>query len=463
MDIPWVELIVALLKCVFSLAFVMQVVPILIWAERKVSAYIQDRTGPNRAHIGGIRAAGLVHTLVDVVKLVVKEDIIPSHVEKRYWFAAPVVAMSVALTTFTVVPWGDALTLPASVTALWGGEGPLSVPLQVAQINGGMLFILAIGSLGVYGVMLAGWASNNKFSLLGGLRASAQMVSYELAMGLAVVTMFMLYGTARLDEIAAQQAGPIWNWGLFGVLDADGFDPLLLVGWIVGGMAFLLFWTSVFAETNRMPFDLPEGEAELVAGYHIEYSSLRFALFFMAEYAHMVVGSAVTATLFFGGYNIPFLDGQAIREHTDIILSVLGFGGVPASIVFAAIAWRRRNRPFYKALPADDIRHREPKFWVAVWGLSTLAALGLGVVGLTGLVGGTDLGPELVAFALQTGSLFLKVLFGTFFMIWIRWTIPRFRYDQLMDLGWRTMLPVAIGTVMLAGVWVIVREAVQAA
>jgi NADH-quinone oxidoreductase subunit H len=462
MDINWVEVVVALLKCTFSLAFVMQVVPILIWGERKLSAYIQDRTGPNRAHVGGVRAAGLVHTLNDVVKLVFKEDIIPDHVDKRLWFAAPVIAMSVALTTFTVVPWGDHLMLPESVTALWGGQGPLEVPLQVAQINGGMLFILAIGSLGVYGVMLAGWASNNKYALLGGLRASAQMVSYELAMGLAVVAMFMLYGTTRLDHIAAAQSGPIWNWGVFGVLESASFDPLVLVGWIVGLLAFILFWTSVFAETNRMPFDLPEGEAELVAGYHIEYSSLRFALFFMAEYAHMVVGSAVTATLFFGGYNIPFLDGAAIRAHTDMILLGLGAVGVPASLAFAVIAWRRRTRPFYKSLAPGDIRHREPKFWIALWTLAALAALGVVGLGLSGVVGGSALGPELLAFALQTGALFVKVLIGTFFMIWVRWTIPRFRYDQLMDLGWRTMLPLAIGTVMLAGVWVIVRESVQA-
>lgn len=462
MENHWAELIVVLIKCVFSLAFVMQIVPILIWAERKVSAYIQDRTGPNRAHIMGIRAAGLVHTLVDVVKLVVKEDIIPDHVERAFWFAAPVIAMSVALTTFTVVPWGDSLLLPISVTSLWGGTAAMVIPLQVAQINGGMLFILAIGSLGVYGVMLAGWSSNNKFALLGGLRASAQMVSYELAMGLSVAAMFMLYGTARLDQIAAQQAGPIWNWGVFGVLNSPGFDPLMLVGWVVGGLAFLLFWTSVFAETNRMPFDLPEGEAELVAGYHIEYSSLRFALFFMAEYAHMIVGSAVTATLFFGGYNIPFLDGAAIRAHTDLILMVLGFGGVPVSLAFAVYAWRRRTRPFYQALAKNDIRHREPRFFTSMWTMSAIAALGLGIVGMLGLVGGTVLGPELLALALQTGSLFLKVLFGTFFMIWVRWTIPRFRYDQLMDLGWRTMLPTAIGTIMLAGVWVIVREAVHA-
>lgn len=457
MEFHWIEIVIALAKCAFAVAFVMQIVPVLIWGERKFSAYIQDRTGPNRAHVMGIRAGGLVHTLVDVVKLITKEDIVPDHVEKTFWFIAPVVSMSVALCTFVVVPWGDYLELPLAVTALWGAEEALRVPLQVAQINSGMLFILAISSLGVYGVMLAGWSSNNKFSLLGGLRASAQMVSYELAMGFAVATMFMLYGTTQLDKIVEAQAGPIWNWGLFGVMGTEGFNPLALLGTIVGFVTFTLFWTAVFAETNRMPFDLPEGEAELVAGYHIEYSSLRFALFFMAEYAHMIVGSAVTATLFFGGYQVPFLPGETIRAHADTIVTVLGFAAVPAFLVFSALAWKRRNRPFYAAIPADDIRHREPKFFAAVWILAALAHAGLGALGLSGVIGASAMGPEIVAFVLHLSALGLKVLFGTFFMIWVRWTIPRFRYDQLMDLGWKTFLPLALANVMLAGIWVAVR------
>jgi NADH-quinone oxidoreductase subunit H len=320
------------------------------------------------------------------------------------------------------------------------------IPLQVANINAGVLYVLAVTSLGVYGIMLAGWSSNNKYSLLGGLRSSSQMISYELAMGLSIVVMFLVFGTVRLEEMVQAQAGPIWNWGVF-----SGFG-------LVGGLAFLLFWTAVFAETNRMPFDLPEGEAELVAGYHTEYSSLRFALFFMAEYANMVVASAVTATLFFGGYEIPFLTGDAIRLHTDTILLVLGAGGALVLPLFAILAWKRRNRPFYQALPADDIRHREPRFWVAVWSLAALAHLGLVGLGLSGVVGATDLGPELVAFVLHLTMLTIKVLFGCWIFIWVRWTLPRFRYDQLMNLGWKVMLPVAIVNVLLAGIWVIIRE-----
>jgi NADH-quinone oxidoreductase subunit H len=426
-----------LAKCVFAVGFVMNIVPLLIWAERKGAAYIQDRPGPNRAHILGIRAGGLVHTLNDVVKLIMKEDIVPEHVDKRYWMVAPVIAMTVALCTFIVVPFGDRLSIPID-------GGTFDVALQVSGIDGGLLFVLAMTSLGVYGVMLAGWASNNKFSLLGGLRASAQMVSYELAMGLSATVVFLTAGSVSLTKIAEMQSGPIWNWMVFSV---PGF------------IAFVLFWTAAFAETNRTPFDLPEGEAELVGGYHTEYSSLRFALFFMAEYANMIVASAVTSTLFFGGYNVPFLTGQAIRENANLLLMAAGFGAVPAFLFFASVAWKRRNRPFYQALPADDIRHREPKFFTAVWLGAAVAHLALGAAGAAGIIGpiGT-LGPEIVAFVVQLTALVVKVLFGCWFFIWVRWTVPRFRYDQLMNLGWKVMLPVALANVFLAALWVLAKE-----
>jgi NADH-quinone oxidoreductase subunit H len=427
-----IDLIIMVGKCVFAVVFVMNIVPLLIYGERKGAAYIQDRPGPNRAHVMGIRAGGLIHTIVDVVKLITKEDIEPDHVEKKFWVAAPIIAMTVALSTFVVIPWGDEFRV----------SDELVIKLLVADLNGGMLFILAITSLGVYGIMLAGWSSNNKFSLLGGLRSAAQMVSYELAMGLSLVVMFMLYGSVRLSDIVAQQAGPIWNWGVF-----QG-------GVLTGMVAFILFWVAAFAETNRMPFDLPEGEAELVAGYHTEYSSLRFALFYMAEYANMVVASAVTATLFFGGYHLPFMDGSQIREHANAILMVLGGGGAVVLPVFAMMSWRRRKRVFYQCLPADDPRHREPVFWVVVWLGLAAAHAGLAGLGSIGFIEAGTMGPEIVAFVIHLSVLVFKVLIGCWIMIWVRWTIPRFRYDQLMSLGWKRMLPIAVVNVMLAGVWI---------
>ncbi|MSQ01825.1 MAG: NADH-quinone oxidoreductase subunit H [Myxococcales bacterium] len=466
----WTDFLIVIARCVFSVAFVMNIVPLLIWGERKGAAYIQDRPGPNRAPIDlpnpldvprllaavmagqplvykpivSLRAAGLIHTLTDVVKLAFKEDITPDHVEKFYWFIAPVIAMTISLCTFAVVPFGDQL---------------LGVQLKVSDLDGGLLFVLALTSLGVYGIMLAGWSSNNKFSLLGGLRASAQMVSYELSMGLAAVVVFLMAGSVSLTTIVEMQQHP---------LDL-GFVSIPAMNWTAlspfGFLAFLLFWVSAFAETNRTPFDLPEGEAELVGGYHTEYSSFRFALFFMAEYANMIVASAVTATLFFGGYAVPLLDGPTIRAHADVILAVLGFGAVPAFVTFAVIAFRRQGRPFYQVLAADDPRRNEPKFWTGLWLGAAGAHAGLGVLGLMGGLTALstwaaipELGGDLVAAVLHVSSLGAKVLIGCWIMIWVRWTVPRMRYDQLMNLGWKYMLPVALCNVFLAAGWIILRH-----
>jgi len=467
----WTDMLVMVLRCVFSVAFVMSIVPLMIWGERKGAAYIQDRPGPNRAPIDlpnpldlprllsavlrgapleykpivSLRAAGLIHTLTDVVKLAFKEDITPGHVEKFYWFIAPVIAMTIALCTFAVVPFGDQF---------------LGYSLQVSSLDGGLLYVLAMTSLGVYGIMLAGWASNNKFSFLGGLRASAQMVSYELAMGLSAVVVFLEAGSVSLAEITRKQGEAL---NLFGIVEIPAlnwnvFSPFGLV-------AFILFWVAVFAETNRTPFDLPEGEAELVSGYHTEYSSFRFALFFMAEYANMIVAAAVTATMFFGGYNIPLFSGEFLRENADMTLAVLGLGTVPAFLTFAVVAWKRQGRPFYAAIPADDPRRNEPKFFVAVWigaaaALGGLGGLGLmgGLTGLSALTGVDGLGADLLVMVLHITALSVKVLIGGWIFIWVRWTLPRMRYDQLMNLGWRYMLPLALGNVFFAAGWILLRH-----
>ncbi len=466
----WKDFLIVLARCVFSVAFVMQIVPLLIWGERKGAAYIQDRPGPNRAPIDlphpadvprllgaalsgqplvfkpivSLRAAGLVHTLNDVAKLAFKEDIAPGHVEKFYWFIAPIIAMTIALCTFSVVPFGDSL---------------LGVDLKVSDMDGGLLFVLAMTSLGVYGIMLAGWSSNNKFSLLGGLRSSAQMVSYELAMGLSAVVVFLMAGSVSLSDIVAEQSLPLD----LGFIEIPGLNWNVLSPF--GFVAFLLFWISAFAETNRTPFDLPEGEAELVGGYHTEYSSFRFALFFMAEYANMIVAASVTATLFFGGYAVPFLDGETIRAYADPIVAVAGFGAVPAFLTFAVIAWKRQGRPFYAVIPKDDPRQNEPRFWTLAWLGAAGAHAGLGVLGLAGGMAALstwaeipELGGDLVALVLHITALAVKVLIGSWIFIWVRWTLPRFRYDQLMNLGWRYMLPLALGNVFFAAGWIIVRH-----
>jgi NADH-quinone oxidoreductase subunit H len=418
-------LIIVVIKCVFVMLFLLQMLPLLIWGERKGAAYIQDRPGPNRADIFGIRLAGLVHTLTDVVKLLFKEDITPRQVYQPFYKIAPIIAMTVSLITFVVVPFGDVLYI-----------GDRAIPLQVAALNSGLLYVLAIGSLGVYGIMLAGWSSNNKYALLGGLRSSAQMISYEISMSLAVAVMFLLYGTAQLDVIVHGQTANPLNWG---VVSVPGF------------IAFIMFATASFAETNRLPFDLPEGESELVAGYHVEYSAFKFAMFFMAEYVNMVVASGIMVTLFFGGYQVPFLSTETLMNHAPLITKVLFGGGAVAMIVGAVIAFRSYIPGRY-----GDNRDQEPRVvGLLLLGMAAGSAALAFVPGLLPFIPSyEDRTMASIAAALIQFTFFAaKVLFFCWVFIWVRWTLPRFRYDQLMRLGWNYLLPLGIANLVVAGVW----------
>ncbi|MFO7653949.1 MAG: complex I subunit 1 family protein [Candidatus Krumholzibacteriia bacterium] len=409
------ELVVeTLLKILFMFLVIMGLLPPLIWAERKGAAFIQDRTGPNRASILGIRLAGLVHPIADVFKLVFKEDIKPRNRHRVLYALAPFVVMAVALSTYAVIPFGDYL--------LVNGR---PVPLVVADLSVGILYILAIASLATYGVVMGGWASNNKFTFLGGVRASAQMISYEITMGLAVMGLLLIFGTLRLTEIAAGQGQLLF-----------GFLPMW--GVVLQPLGFILFLTSVFAETNRNPFDLPEGESEIVAGFHLEYSSLKFALFFMAEYAHMIVAAAIIATLFFGGYQIPWLPRPVLEANAGPLLT-LTLVAVAAFGAWAAAAYfRRAQRERGKF---RDARDREP----AVLGV---VAAGVAVIAVLALLmqpwSLTAAGSSLYATVAQVGAFLGKVVFFSWFFIWVRWTLPRFRYDQLMSLGWKIMLPLGL-------------------
>ena len=311
-------------------------VAMLTLAERKVSAWIQDRHGPNRTGPGG-----LLQPAADGVKNFMKEELSPAAGNSVLFSLAPAIAFCTAMVTWAVIPFAAPMPTP------WG-----VVSLAVADLPVGFIFTLAISSLGVFGITLAGWSSNNKYSLLGGLRSSAQMISYEIAMGLSIIPVLLLAGNVTMTSIIAQQANGGWN-----VVNLT--------------FAFLTFLISAFAETNRLPFDLPEAESELVAGYHTEYSSMKFSMFFIAEYANMLTASGLMATLFFGGWDIPFT------------------------------AWDNSGDPSL---------------------LKTLLTL--------------------VSFALKTG-------FFLFLYMWIRWTLPRFRYDQLMSLGWRFLLPVSLGYIVL--------------
>jgi NADH-quinone oxidoreductase subunit H len=348
----------SVVKVTVAFLVLLVTVALMTLAERRVSAFIQDRLGPNR-----VGPFGLLQPIADGVKNFLKEETMPGEASRFYFVLAPILSVTPAFILFAVIPWAAPMPTP------WG-----LVEMIVAPVPIGILFILAFSSLGVYGLFLAGWSSNNKYSLLGGMRASAQMVSYEVALGLSLIPIFMIVGNVTIPEMVwAQQAGLPATDAVPGGLGIWFALPL--------GLAFFLFVISSFAETNRLPFDLPEAEAELVAGYHAEYSSMKFALFMMGEYAHLLTASALMATLFFGGWDIPF--------------------------------WRGDNMV---VVAPGIVAGAEPAIW------KTLVTF--------------------LAFALKT-------LFFAFTFIWVRWTVPRFRYDQIMDLGWKVMLPTALAYIML--------------
>jgi len=331
------ELLITVIKIAAVLGIMLGAVAYIVLMERRLAAAIQNRIGPNR-----VGWQGLLQPLADVLKLVMKEDIVPKKANKFIHDLAPVVSISVALTTFAVVPFGNHINL-------WGYD----VQLQIANVNVGILYILALTSLGVYGVTLSGWSSNNKYSLLGGMRSSAQMISYEISMGLSVIGVIMVTGSLQLDRIVLAQEG--WKWNIL-------LQPI----------GFITFFVASFAETNRLPFDLPEAEPELVGGYHTEYSGLKFGLFYLTEYAGLLTSSAIITTLFLGGWQVPFVHNLGLSDFWIAIIQVLGFC--------------------------------------------------------------------------------VKVLVLVLFYIVVRWTIPRFRYDQLMNLGWKVMLPLAIINLFATGV-----------
>lgn len=342
-----IETAVVLIKIALVFFVVLTAVAYLTYAERRISAIIQDRVGPNR-----VGPFGLLQPLADGIKFIFKEDIVPDSSSRLLYIAAPVFALVTALTALVVIPIGEGFE-----TSLFGLVAqPVRVDFHIADINVGLLYVLAIGSLGVYGIVLGGWASNSKYSLLGGLRGAAQMISYELALGLSIIGVIAIVGSLRLgDVIEAQQV----YWFIF-------LQP----------MGFLVFIIAAFAETNRLPFDLPEAETEIVAGYHTEYSSMKFAMFFMAEYTHMIVASCMITAIFLGGwYPLPFF----------------GWFGI------------------------DTVTH---------WYLPPLVFIG-------------------------------KVVFLLFLFIWIRWTLPRFRYDQIMKLGWKVLFPLAVANLIITSILIL--------
>ena len=313
-------------------------------AERKIAGFMQDRYGPDRAGLFGI-----LQPLCDGGKFFFKEEIIPAGAHKQLFVLGPTLAIITACISSAVIPWGQTLTI-----------GDRVISLQVADVNIGVLYIFGVIALGVYGIMLGGWASNNKFSLMGAIRAASQSISYEIGLGLSLIALLMVTGTLSVGEIVAQQTGFL-GWNIW-----------------VQPLGFLIFITCAFAECNRVPFDLPECETELVGGYHTEYSSMKLGLYMFSEYINMFVSSALMAALYFGGYNFPFMYDLGLSQNWITILCVIAF--------------------------------------------------------------------------------FIKIFAFIFFFMWVRWTLPRFRYDQLMNLGWKMLIPLAIANIVLTGVITIIKD-----
>jgi len=389
-------LLLALIKTLIVVAILMHVLAYLQWIERKVIAHVQLRVGPRR-----VGPHGLLQPLADVIKLVTKEDMLPSHVNKVFYFLAPFLAVLFALIPMALIPYGGDIDILGIKTTM-----------QVTDVNVGILLVLGLSGMGVYGVALAGWASNNKYALIGGLRSSAQMISYELPMALAIAAPLLMLNTlsfrGMVDGQAGYMLGFIPRWAIF-----QGPFPQIL--------SFILFLIAAFAETNRIPFDLPEAENELVAGFHTEYSSMKFASFFMAEYANMVTVSAIATVLFLGGWHPLW----PVEYGSSFLPAVIHIGAGVICFVHAASPAR----------PFDRI---------------TLPVFGV----LFMLIGGLFLVPALQQilmplfwFGAKTGGLL-------FVFIWVRATLPRFRYDQLMKFAWTFMFPVALVNLFVTGLLV---------
>ncbi len=410
------DILLIVLRVLFAALVPLCFIAVLVWMERRGAAYFQDRSGPNRANVFGFRAGGLVQNLADAVKLITKEDIIPGHVKHKFYFVfAPVIVFTIALVSFAAVPFADALVLDGKQYLMQG------IPTDL-----GILWFLALAGFAVYGIILAGWSSHNKYGMLGGLRAAAQVISYEIPMGLAIISALVVYGTVNLTEMAQFQGQLLF-----------GFIPMW--GVVLQPLGAIIFIVAAFAEANRTPFDLAEGESELVAGFHVEYSSMKFGMFFMGEYVAMFTSSAVIVTLFFGGYQIPWLTTETLVNNTRMVTFLL-MALLPVFALLFAGWISKNNRSHYPR--ENDPRIREAAIYIkCLWGLVIALELVLFMFLISGSGGDAA---RILAAGLQILTFLVKTTFMCFVYVWVRWTLPRFRYDQLQRLGWQTLLPLSL-------------------
>ncbi len=401
--------------------------PVFVWWERRVSGFIQDRSGPNRCNIGPLRLGGLIQSFADMLKLIFKEDFVAKHIKHKLLFTlAPGIVFLSSFLTFAMIPFADNLII----------DGKEHI-MQAIPADFGMLWFVAFAGLSIYGIILGGFASDSKYALLGSIRAASQVISYEAAMILSLISMILSYGSIHLTEVVNAQAGTFFvvipMWGIF-------IQPL----------AAIIFVVCAFAETNRAPFDIAEGESEIVAGYHTEYSAMRFGLFQVGEYAAMSAACAIIATIFLGGYQIPWMNTQSIQANMNyvmiaiIILLPLG--------VLNFTRWMKKNN---KAIGSDTSREKETKILsIAFWGMA-LSVVALLVLFLT--IGLGSNGVNIITTVLQVGTFLVKFFMMAFVFIWVRWTVLRFRYDQLQMLGWKVLLPLSLLNIIVTATFIVVK------
>lgn len=413
------SIVIIIVNILLAVVLAVGLTPVFVWWERRIAGFIQDRTGPNRCHVGPMRLGGLIQSIADMLKLVFKEDFTPSHIKYTFFFTiAPAVVFICYFLTFAVIPFADNVVIDGQSYAMQ------ALPMQL-----GIMWFLAYAGLSVYGIILGGYASGSKYGLLGAIRASAQVISYEAAMSLSLISMLLTYGSIHLNEIVQAQNGVFLGvvpaWGAF-------MQPL----------AAIIFIVCAFAETNRTPFDIAEGESEIVAGYHTEYSAMRFGLFQVSEFAAMAGASAIIVTLFFGGYNIPWLDTQTLKANMDVVIIAI-MVIVPIKI-FILTKWIKKNNTWKNP---DDIRAKETGILVkAFWTIGAVLFIALAGIIATGL---SENGSSIAVAVIQVGTFLIKFFLMVIVFMWIRWTLLRFRYDQLQMLGWKVLLPLALLNIII--------------
>lgn len=421
----FVSVIIIIVNILLAVKLAVGTTPILVWWERRVAGFIQGRTGPNRCNIAGIRLGGLIQSIADMLKLVFKEDFTPGHIKYKFFFTiAPAIVFFCSLLTFAVVPFADNLIIDG-----------VSHMMQAIPMHLGILWFFAYAGLATYGIILGGYSSNNKYGLLSSIRTTAQVISYEASMALAIISLILSYGSIHLNDMVAAQ-GEL----LFGFIPSWGI--------IIQPLAALIFIVCAFAEANRTPFDLAEGESEIVAGYHTEYSAMRFGLFQVAEFAAMGASSAFIVTLFLGGYHIPWMDTATLKANIDNVLMVLILLVPVMTLLF--IGWMQKNNTWDNP---NDPRAKETGILTKVFlGLGLIVTVSLGYVFFGGL---SENGVNIATAVIQVSTFMLKFFFMCFVFIWVRWTLLRFRYDQLQMLGWKVLLPLALLNIFITALVVV--------